>query len=59
MSVSSIGGSIPQYKVPITPQAKLDDERTESVATKQKEEATGKEAAAPVKSSAVAVDIKA
>jgi hypothetical protein len=36
---------MPQYQVPATPKAKLDDERTESVALRQKEAATGKDAA--------------
>ena len=59
MSVSSIGGSIPQYQVPTTPQAKTDDERTESAAVKLQEAATGKDAAVPVQSKKSEVDVKA
>jgi len=31
MSVSAVSGAIPQYLAPQTPQAKSDDERTESI----------------------------
>jgi hypothetical protein len=47
-----------QYQVPATPKAKQDDERTESVATKAKEAATGKDAAVQVQTSS-SVNIKA
>ena len=57
MSVSSVS-SVAQYQVPTTPKAKQDDERTESMAVKAKEAATGKDAAVPVKKSAH-LDIKA
>ncbi len=49
MSVSSVSSAVPQYQVPATPKAKLDDERTESAALKQREAATGKDAAVPTK----------
>jgi hypothetical protein len=42
-----VSSAIPQYQVPSTPKAKLDDERTESVAIRQREAATGKDAAVP------------
>ena len=58
MSVSSIAASVPQYQVPTTPQAKTDDERTESIAVKNREAATGKESAVPVQNKAAAVDMK-
>jgi hypothetical protein len=51
MSVSAVGGSAPQYQVPTTPQAKATDERTESQNVRNQETETGKDAAAPVKSS--------
>jgi hypothetical protein len=57
MSVNSIGPAA-VYQVPITAQAKADDERTESGATKATEAATGKESPAPTKS-AHAVDLHA
>lgn len=56
MSISAISSAVPQYLVPTTPQAKTDDERTESLTTKAKETATGRDAA--VKSSGSAVDLK-
>lgn len=56
MSISAISSAVPQYLVPTTPKAKIDDERTESMATKAKEAETGKEAAA--KTSKSAVDFK-
>jgi hypothetical protein len=49
MSVSSVSSALPQYQVPATPKEKLDDERTESVALKQREATTGKDAAVPTK----------
>ncbi len=55
MSISSIGHAMPQYQVPATPQAKTDDERTESVAVRNQEARTGKDAAVPVSKSAVDV----
>jgi hypothetical protein len=42
--------------VPTTPKAKIDDERTESMATKAREAATGKESA--VKPSSLSVDFR-
>jgi hypothetical protein len=44
MSVSSVSSALPQYQVPASPKAQLDDERTESVALKQREAVTGKDA---------------
>jgi hypothetical protein len=58
MSVSSVGSTQPQYQVPTTPQAKVDDERTESQAARNREAETGKDAAVPVKSQNV-IDVKA
>ena len=58
MTISSVGASTPQYQVPMSPQAKIDDERTESVAVKMREDATGKDAAAPAKNKTSAVDMK-
>ena len=49
MSVSAVSSGLPQYQVPATPKAKLDDERTESVAVRQREAVTGKDAAVPTK----------
>ena len=57
MSISAVGASTPQYQVPVTPQAKTDDERTESVAVKNKEAATGKDSATRVQTKA-SVDVK-
>jgi hypothetical protein len=57
--VSSVGSAAVQYKVPVTPQAKVDDERTESAAVKAKESATGKDVAVPAKTSATLVDVRA
>ncbi|MCC7049309.1 MAG: hypothetical protein IT562_21535 [Alphaproteobacteria bacterium] len=58
MSISSIG-SVAALQVPLTPQAKLEDEATESPATKAREAATGKDSPVPVAaSSGKAVDIK-
>ena len=56
MSISAVSGAIPPYQAPQTPQAKTDDERTESMAVKTKEAQTGKDAPVQVKKSAV--DIK-
>jgi hypothetical protein len=58
MSISSVSSSTPQYQVPTTPQAKANDERTESQAARNQEAETGKDAAVAVKSSN-AVDVKA
>lgn len=58
MSVSHVSNSVPQYQVPVTPKAKQDDERTESVATRAKEAATGKDAAVQVQTPST-VNIKA
>ncbi len=58
MSVSSINSSTPQYQVPTTPQAKADDERTESQAVRTQESETGKDAAVAIKSANI-VDVKA
>jgi hypothetical protein len=58
MNVSSVSHAMPQYQVPATPKAKQDDERTESVAIKEKEAATGKDVAVPVQNSP-SIDIKA
>ena len=55
MSVSAVSGSIPQYRVPQTVQAKTDDERTESMAVKAKEAETGKDSPIPAKKSGVDV----
>lgn len=49
MSVSPVSQAVPQYQVPATPQAKADDERTESTTVKQRETVTGKDAAMPAK----------
>jgi len=57
MSISAVSGAIPPYQTPQTPQAKTDDERTESMAVKTKEAQTGKDSPVQVKKSAV--DIKA
>jgi len=57
MSVSAVSGAIPQYLAPQTPQAKSDDERTESMTVKAKEVETGKDARVQAKKSTV--DIKA
>ncbi len=59
MSLSVVGTSTPQYQVPLTSQAKTDDERTESNAVKQTEASTGKDSAVLVKKSSHAVDTKA
>ena len=48
MSVSPVSHSVPQYQVPATPKSKQDDERTESIAVKQRETESGKDAAVPV-----------
>ena len=37
MSISAVSGSTPQYPAPQTPQAKVDDERTESITVKARE----------------------
>jgi hypothetical protein len=58
MSVSHVSSSVPQYQVPVTPKAKQDDERTESVATKAREATTGKDAAVQVQTSS-SLNIKA
>lgn len=58
MSISSINSSVPQYQVPTTPQAKADDERTESQSVRNQESETGKDVAVTVKSSNI-VDVKA
>jgi hypothetical protein len=50
---------MPRYQVPMTPAAKTDDERTESMAVKQREIATGKDAAAPVKGSGSVMNLTA
>ena len=47
MSVSHVSNALPQYQVPATPKAKLADERSESAAVREKEAATGKDAAVP------------
>ena len=57
MSISSVGGATPQYQIPTTPQAKANDERTESQTVRNQESETGKETAVAVKSQIV--DIKA
>ena len=60
MSVSAVSPAphaMPQYQVPVTPQAKSDDERTESTTVRAKEAETGKDSAVAVKSNSV--DIKA
>jgi hypothetical protein len=57
MSISGVSGSVPAYQVPQTPQAKTDDERTESMSVKTKEAQTGKDSAAPVVSKSK-VDVK-
>ena len=58
MSISPVGSSLPQYQVPTTPQAKANDERTESQAARNQEAETGKEKAVAVQSSNT-VDVKA
>jgi hypothetical protein len=58
MSISSVGSSMPQYQVPTTPQAKANDERTESQAVRNQEAETGKDKAVAVPS-ANTVDVKA
>lgn len=50
MNVSAASSPAQQFRVPVTPQARLDDERTESVATKVKEARTGRDAPARVQS---------
>jgi hypothetical protein len=57
MTIPSIGALVPQYRVPTTPQAKTDDERTESIAIKNREAATGKDSAVPANKAAL-VDMK-
>ena len=52
------GSVLPQYQVPQGPQAKIDDERIESMAVKAMETHTGKDSAVSAKS-ANKVDIKA
>lgn len=60
MSISAVSGGSYQYQAPVTPKAQLDDERTESAATKLKEAATGKDSPVPVQSShSGSVDITA
>lgn len=49
---------MPQYQVPTTPQAKNDDERTESIAVKNREATTGKDVAVPLKNKTSQVDMK-
>ena len=49
MNVAAAGGAS-TYQVPTNVQAKANDERTESTATKVREAESGKEAAAPVQS---------
>ena len=56
MSISSVSGTMPQYQVPATAQAKANDERTESQSVRNQESENGKEAAVVVKSQSV--DIK-
>jgi hypothetical protein len=58
MSVAHVSSAVPQYQVPTTPKAKQDDERTESVATKAKEAATGKDSPVQVQAKS-AVNVKA
>jgi hypothetical protein len=48
---------MPQYQVPTTPQAKNDDERTESIAVKNREATSGKDAAMPVTNKTSQVDL--
>ena len=55
-SISSVSGAISQYQIPQTLQAVTDDERTESIAVRTKEDETGKDSPVPVTQSAV--DIK-
>ena len=57
MSISAAGSAVPQYQVPMTPQAKVQDEQTESVAVRNKEAETVKDAAVPVSTNKV--DVKA
>ena len=62
MSVSSIGGSVPQYQMPTTPQAKANDERSESQTVRNQEAESGRESAVAVKSQSAGtqhVDVKA
>ena len=49
---------MPQYQVPTTPQAKADDERTESQAVRNQEAETGKDKAVAVQASNI-IDVKA
>lgn len=59
MSISSIS-SVTTYQVPVTAQAKADDERTESASVKAREASSGKDIAAPVQAqSNKTVDIRA
>jgi hypothetical protein len=58
MSISPISGPVLQYRAPQTPQAKVDDERTESMTVKTKEAETGKDSPLPVQTKIVAVNIK-
>lgn len=58
MTVGNVSHTIPQYQVPATPKAKQDDERTESIAVKQRESDTGKDVAVPTQAKG-AVNIKA
>jgi len=59
VSVGAVSHAIPQYRVPATPNAKEQDERTESIAIKQREADTGKDVAVPVSNSSGGVDTQA
>jgi hypothetical protein len=50
-----VSNALPQYQVPATPKAKLEDERTESAAVKEIEAVTGKDGAVPSKPSGVKI----
>ena len=56
MSISSVLGSAPQYLAPQTPQAKIDDERTESMTVKTKELESGKDAPVQMRTKIIAVN---
>ena len=59
MSLSVVGTSLPQYQVPNSPQAAIDDAVAKSTAVKQNDDATNKYAPAPIQKSTHVLDVKA
>ena len=58
MSISPVSGSPLQFQIPQTPQAKADDEQTESTNTKIQEAPIRRDLPVQVKTKIVAINIK-